>query len=117
MAGKRHLTRRRENSQAGGAIRAGRWQHEYGLRQVQLFGNALHRKRVEIASIRKNCEWIAFKRIFGKDIDHAVAINFQRLHSISLTQELAVSRSVSFPHVVYKQSSSQRAHFGPTSAG
>src|SRR6267154_5478096 len=93
MAGKRHLTRWCENSHAGGAIRAGRWQHECGLRQVQLFGNALHRRRIEIASIRKNCEWIAFKRIFGEDVDDAIAISLRRLHSISLAQDLAVSRS------------------------
>src|SRR5260370_37387407 len=95
MAGKRDLTRWCENSHAGGAIRAGRWQHECGLRQVQLFGNALHRRRIEIASIRKNCEWIAFKRIFGEDVDDAIAISLLPLHSISLAQDLAASGSVS----------------------
>src|ERR1700730_7663970 len=82
MARKGHLTHGRKDPNARRIIGTSRRQHEGRFRQIQLFGDALHRPFVKIACIRKHSEWIPLQRTLSEDVYNAIAISLRWLHGL-----------------------------------
>src|SRR5439155_15392366 len=74
VAGERKLVRRREDADARVATLLGR-QHEDGLREVQLPGDALHALAREAGAVREHGELIAFERRAREHVRNDVGAN------------------------------------------
>jgi hypothetical protein len=71
MAGERQLALRGEDAGAVGRL-AGRWQHENGLRQVELAGQRMHLVTGEIFRAVDHGERVAREGAVGEHVDDLV---------------------------------------------